>query len=87
MIRVVSGLNNDVQFTLGGLRKAFLQDPKALGMKTGLVYNPRLNTIAMNSTPGFIQFYSPSSGGVLQEVCVVCDRLMEGGVRGCDPSL
>lgn len=70
MIRVVSGLNNDVQFTLGGLRKAFLQDPKALGMKTGLVYNPHSNTIAMNSTPGFVQFYSPVSGGVLHEVCV-----------------
>ena len=69
VIRVVSGLNNDIQFTIGGLRKAFLQDSNALGMKTGLVFCSHSDMIALNSTPGFVQFYNPSSGASMLEVC------------------
>ena len=75
VIRVVSGLNNDVQFTIGGLRKACLQDPSVPGMKTGLVLNPSSNTIALNSTPGFIQLYCPATGGIVLEVMFVSQRV------------
>ncbi len=71
VVRLVSGLNNAIECTLGGLRKAFTQDPSENGMKTGLVLDPRSHSIVTNSTPGLLQFYDPYSSAVVEEVCAL----------------
>ena len=58
----------EVEHVVGGLRKAYLQDPKQSGLRTGLVWCPRSNSILLNSTPGFLQFYDPFTDTVTKEV-------------------
>ena len=53
---------------VGGLRKAYMQDPKQSGLRTGLVWCPRSNSIVLNSTPGVLQFYDPSTDAMIKEV-------------------
>ena len=73
VIRLVSGLDTEVECTLGGLRRAHTQDPRENGVKTGLVLDPHSKSIVLNSTPGFLQFYKPGNDTVTQEVCThVC---------------
>ena len=68
VIRVVSGLNSEVEFTLGGLRAARLQDPSENGMKAGIMLDPRSQALVCNSTPGVLQFYQPERNCVDSEV-------------------
>ncbi len=56
MIQILSGLNLDVEGSLGGLRRAWLALNKN-GMKTGLVVCPNSKSLVFNSTPGVLQFY------------------------------
>ena len=53
---------------VGGLRKAYMQDPKQSGLRTGLVWCPHSNSILLNSTPGFLQFYDPLTDTMIKEV-------------------
>ena len=68
VICLLSGLDTEVEHVVGGLRKAYLQDPKQNGMRTGLVWCPRSNSLLLNSTPGFLQFYDPFTDTVTGEV-------------------
>ncbi len=68
VVKVVSGLDTEVEWSFGGLRKAHTQSADQNGIKTGLVLCPRSMSIVTNSTPGFIQFYDPAKDSVKQEV-------------------
>ncbi len=68
VVKVVSGLDTEVEWSIGGLRRAHTQSPDQNGIKTGLVVDPRSMSLVTNSTPGFIQFYDPVSDSVKQEV-------------------
>ena len=67
-MQLVSGLDTAVESTIGGLRKSHTQDPCRNGIRTGLVLCPRSMSIALNGTPGFLQFYNPLTDTVAQEV-------------------
>jgi NET1-associated nuclear protein 1 (U3 small nucleolar RNA-associated protein 17) len=59
IIQVVSGLNNNVEWTVGGLRRSHTQTPGENGMRTGLVWDPRSLSLVANSNPGSLQWYRP----------------------------
>jgi NET1-associated nuclear protein 1 (U3 small nucleolar RNA-associated protein 17) len=59
VIQVVSGLDDSVEWSVGGMRRAHTQDPKENGMKTGLIWDPRSRGIVANSNPGSLQWYRP----------------------------
>ena len=65
---LLSGLDTEVEHMIGGLRKAYLQNPDLNGLKAGLVWCPHTDSILLNSTPGFLQFYNPSTDSVTREV-------------------
>ena len=68
VIHLISGMDTDIKCTLGGLRKAYTQTPDEHGIETGLVLEPRSNSIVLNSIPGFIQFYQPKTDSLVYEV-------------------
>ena len=70
VVQLVSGLDTEVECTLGVLKRAHTQDPGENGVKTGLVLDPHTKSIVLNSTPGFLQFYKPERDTVAKEVCV-----------------
>ena len=73
VICLLSGLDTEVEHVVGGLRKAYMQNPKQNGLKTGLVWCPRSNSLLLNSTPGFLQFYDPFTDTVTKEVGTIID--------------
>ncbi len=70
VVQVVSGLDTEVEWTIGGLRRSHTQTVDQNGINTGLVICPRSMSIVTNSTPGFIQFYDPVKESVTQQVSV-----------------
>ena len=68
VIQVVSGLDNTVEWTVGGMRRAHTQNPKENGMRTGLVWDPRSLCIVTNSNPGALQWYRPDVDQVTTQV-------------------
>ena len=76
VIQVVSGLNNNVEWTVGGLRRAHTQDPRDSGMRTGLVWDPRSCSIVTNGNPGSLQWYRPDVDQVASQVCVHTHKLL-----------
>ena len=72
VICLLSGLDTEVEHTVGGLRKAYMQDPRQSGLRIGLVWCPRSNSLLLNSTPGFLQFYDPFTDTVTKEVQCTC---------------
>lgn len=71
VIRLVSGLNSDVEGTLGGLRRAFVTSPGENGLRTGLRLHPLSKTLVLNSTPGLVQFFDTETQSLSSEVMVV----------------
>ncbi|XP_064402757.1 WD repeat-containing protein 75-like isoform X3 [Halichondria panicea] len=70
VVQVVSGLDTEVEWTIGGLRRSHTQTVDQNGINTGLVICPRSMSIVTNSTPGFIQFYDPVKESVTQQLNV-----------------
>ena len=70
VIQLVSGLNSDVEGTLGGLRRAFVAAPKEEGVWSGLVLHPRSRILVLNSTPGLLQFFDTETRALSSEVCL-----------------
>ena len=68
VIQVVSGLDNEVEWSVGGMRRAHMQSPKENGMKTGLTWDPRSRSIVANSSPGSLQWYRPDIDAVTTQV-------------------
>ena len=68
VVCLLSGLDTEVEHIVGGLRKAYVQNPSQSGLRTGLVWCPRSNSILLNSTPGQLQFYDPFTDLVTREV-------------------
>ena len=68
VIQVVSGLDNNVEWSLGGMRRAHTQDPKENGTRTGLLWDPRSLSIVANSNPGCLQWYRPEVDLVSSQV-------------------
>jgi hypothetical protein len=68
VIQVVSGLNNNVEWTVGGLRRSHTQTPGENGMRTGLVWDPRSLSLVANSNPGSLQWYRPDLDQVTCQV-------------------
>lgn len=70
VIQLVSGLNSDVEGTLGGLRRAFVAAPKEEGVWSGLVLHPHSKILVLNSTPGLLQFFDTETRALSSEVLV-----------------
>lgn len=68
VIQVVCGLNNNVEWTVGGLRRAHTQIPEQSGMRIGLVLDPRSSSIMANGNPGTLQWYKPDLDQVTSQV-------------------
>ena len=66
VVRIVSGLDTKVEWTLGGLMRAHSHEN---GIRTGLVQcGADSKLVALNSTPGFLQFYNPGTDSIAYEV-------------------
>ena len=77
MIQLVSGLNSNVEGTLGGLRRAFVLTPEENGLRTGLQFHPLSKSLVLNSTPGFVQFYDTKTQALSSEVRVSATLLLQ----------
>ena len=73
VIQVVSGLDDSVEWSVGGMRRAHTQDPKENGMKTGLIWDPRSRSIVANGNPGSLQWYRPDVDLVISQVSDMCN--------------
>ena len=67
---MISGLDNEVEWSVGGMRRAHTQNPKESGMRTGLQWDPRSGCMVMNSNPGSLQWYRHSLDQTVRQVCV-----------------
>ena len=65
---MVSGLDDSVEWSVGGMRRAHTQDRKENGMKTGLIWDPRSRSIVANGNPGSLQWYRPDVDLVTSQV-------------------
>lgn len=72
VIRLVSGLNSEVEGTLGGLRRAHVTTPGENGVRTGLMLHPQSKALVLNSTPGLLQFYDTETQHLSSEVSETC---------------
>ena len=67
-IMIVSGLDNEVECSLGGLRRAHTQNPRENGVRTGLQWDPRSQSMVLNANPGMLQWYEPGKDTVVSQV-------------------
>ena len=68
VVKLVSGLNSELEGTLGGLKKAYVTTPEENGVRTGLVLRPHSTSLVLNSTPGFLQFFDTETKTLSTEV-------------------
>ena len=71
VIRLISGLNSSIERTLGLLRKTLPQQHEKNGVpvRTGLVSTPSsASVIALNGSPGYLQFFNVDKMCLSQEV-------------------
>jgi NET1-associated nuclear protein 1 (U3 small nucleolar RNA-associated protein 17) len=59
-VKIMSASTNEVEATLGGLIKAYLDSGQKNGVFTSLVRDPLTESIVLNATLGHLQFYHPS---------------------------
>ena len=67
---MISGLDNEVEWSVGGMHRAHTQNPKESGMRTGLQWDPRSGCMVMNSNPGSLQWYRHSLDQTVRQVSV-----------------
>ena len=68
VVRLVSGLNSDVEGTLGGLRRAFETASTENAVRTGLRLHPSSRALVLNSSPGLLQFFDTDTLSLSSEV-------------------
>ncbi len=70
VVKLVSGLNSELEGTLGGLKKAYATTPEENGMRMGLVLRPHSTSLVLNSTPGFLQCFDTETQALSTEVSI-----------------